>query len=307
MNVDFASYRKFGTTIAYVAFGFVALLVSFYLTFPAEAVGQRIAHEVQRSSHGKVSFSFANASLYRFSGVALSNVKVTVLQDGKDPLSLDFDEVAARVKILPLLLFRTAFHAKVELGDGVIQGDFTKHGQTVDADLDIDDLDFSTPPMLPKLLGMPLGGKLDASGRISLGEQPNTANGNLTIDWRGGSFGPAPIMGFSVPQVLIGNLKAVLDLKDGKAKVTTFENNGGNLALNLGGDFTLKQQFDASTLDLCAHIKVTDAEWLARNDKIKSVLQLAEIRFQKDGQGALNIPVRGSIQKFDSTKGLCRK
>ncbi len=298
--------RRLLSTLAYVAFGLAALLISFYLTFPAEAVGQRLAHEVQKQSKGKVSFSFGDASLYRFSGVALSSVKVTVLQDGKDPLLLDFDKVAARVKILPLLLLRIALHAKIELGDGVIHADFSKRGEVLDADFDIDDLDFTQPPLLPKLAGMPLAGKLDASGSIYLAEQPNASHGNIEIDMRGGSVGPGVIMGFTVPQVTFGSLKAAFDLKDGKAKVTKFENSGGNLTLGFSGEMALRPKLDSSTLDLCAQLKA-EPDWLAKNDKMRSAMQLAEIQFQKDPSGTINIPLRGTLQKPQAGKGLCRK
>ncbi len=298
--------KKLLTTLAYVAYGLGALLISFYLTFPAEAVGQRLAHEVQKQSKGKVSFSFGDASLYRFSGVSLSSVKVTVLQDNKDPLILDFDQVAARIKILPLVLLRIAVHAKLELGDGVITADFSKRGEVIDADFDIDDVDFTQPPLLPKLAGIPLAGKLSASGSVYLAEQPNASTGNIELDLKGGSVGPGALMGFTVPQVTFGNLKAVFDLKDGKAKVTKFENGGGNLTLGFGGEIALRPKFDTSTLDLCAQLKA-DPEWLAKNEKVRSALQLAEIQFQKDPSGTINIPLRGSVQKPQPSKGLCRK
>ena len=298
--------KKLLTTLAYVAYGLGALLISFYLTFPAEAVGQRLAHEVQKQSKGKVSFSFGDASLYRFSGVSLSSVKVTVLQKNKDPLILDFDQVAARIKILPLLLLRTAVHAKLELGDGVITADFSKRGEVIDADFDIDEVDFTQPPLLPKLAGIQLAGKLSASGSVYLAEQPNASTGNIEIDLKGGSVGPGAVMGFTVPQVTLGNLKAVLDLKDGKAKVTKFENAGGNLTLGFGGEMALRPKFDTSTLDLCAQLKA-DPEWLTKNEKVRSALQLAEIQFQKDPSGTINIPLRGTLQKPQPGKGLCRK
>lgn len=298
--------RKLWTTFGYVAFGLAALLGAFYVTFPAQAVGQRLAHEVQRQSKGKISFSFGDATLYRFTGVSLGSVKVTVLRDAKEPLILDFDEVAARLKVLPLLLLRTAVHAKVELGEGVIEADFSKNGEVVNADIDVDDLDFTSPPMLPKLAGIPLTGKLDMSGTIHLAEQPNQSTGNLTIDLRGGGVGPGPLAGFSVPQIGFGNLKAVFDMKDGKAKVTSFENSGGNVTLNLGGELAVKPKFDMSSIDLCAQLKA-DPQWLEKNEKVRSALTLAEMKFQKDPAGALNIPLRGTFGKPDTGKGLCRK
>ncbi len=157
-----------------------------------------------------------------------------MLRDGKEPLLLDFDRVAARLKILPLLLLRTAVHAELRLGEGTIEADLMKKGEVVSADIDIDDLDFTSPPMLPKLIGMPLLGKLNASGSIYLAEQPAQSTGTLTFELKNGAFGPGPVAGFTMPQIGVGNhQKAVsFDLKDGKAKVTSFENGGGNFSIS---------------------------------------------------------------------------
>ena len=304
--MDFLTNRKLFLRLAYVAFGFVAFFASFYLTFPAQAVGQRIAHEVQRQSKGKISFSFGDARLYRFTGVSLGTVKLTVLRDGKEPLLLDFDRVAARLKILPLLLLRTAVHAELRLGEGTIEADLMKKGEVVSADIDIDDLDFTSPPMLPKLIGMPLLGKLNATGSIYLAEQPAQSTGNLTFELKNSAFGPGPVAGFTLPQIGVGNLKAVFDLKDGKAKVTSFENGGGNLNLALAGEMAVKPKFDMSTVDLCAQVKA-DKDWLDKNDKMKTALALAGTQFATDPTGFMNIPVRGTFGKPSVGKGICKR
>ncbi|MBC7792492.1 MAG: type II secretion system protein GspN, partial [Clostridia bacterium] len=268
--------RNLWLRLGYVAFGGVALLLSFYATFPAQAVGQRLAHEVQVRSRGVVSVTFGDASLYRFSGVSLSNVKMTVLRDGREPLMLDFDEAAARLKILPLVLFRPALSARLTLGKGTVIADVTKKGNAWDVALDIDDLDFTSPPMLPKLAGIPLNGKLDALGSVLYADPPTASNGSLTIDLKGSSVGAGVLFGFAIPQVGLGDVKLQLDIKDGRAKVTSFENSGGNLAFTLGGEIQLKPVFSGSTLDGCVTFKAVDAAWLEKNEKIKAAMTLAE-------------------------------
>ena len=113
-----------------------------------------------------------------------------------------------------------------------------------------------------------------------------------TIDLQNGAFGPGPIAGFTLPQIGVGTLKAVFDLKGGKAKVTSFEAGGGNLSLALAGEMTLKQKLDASTVNLCAQVKA-DKDWLEKNDKMKTALMLAGTQFATDPTGFMNIPVRG--------------
>lgn len=304
--MGFLTNRKVMLRAAYVAFGFAAFFGSFYLTFPAEALGQRIAHEVQRQSKGKISFSFGDAELYRYSGLALGSVKLTVLRDGKEPLLLDFDRVAARVKILPLLLLRTAVHARLQLGGGTIDADFSRKGEVIDADIDIDDLDFTSPPVLPRLAGIPLVGKLDARGTIYLAEQANASTGSLTFELRGGAIGPGAAFGITVPQIGVGDLKAQIDLKDGKAKITSFDSSSGNVAFALSGEMSVKQKLEMSTIDVCAQVKA-DQAWLEKNDKMKTALMLAGTQFATDPTGYLNIPLRGTFGKPNVGKGVCKR
>lgn len=305
--MELITNRKLWLRLGYVAFGGVALLLSFYLTFPAQAVGQRLAHEVQRKTHGAVSLTFGEASLFRFSGVALSDVKMTVLRDAKEPVLLDFDEVAARLEILPLFLLRPAVYARLSLGKGTIEADVTIKGNSWDIGLDVEDLDFAQPPMLPKLAGIPLNGKLNVSGNVLLADPTNASNGALTIDLKGASVGAGQLFGFTIPQIGLGDMKLGLEMKDGKAKVTQFDNSGGNIAFTLGGEMVLKQLFMASSIETCVTFKAADAAWLEKNDKIKAALTLAEMRFQRDPQLFFNVPVRGTLNNPIVGKGVCSR
>src|SRR5262245_688881 len=89
--------------IGYVGFGIASLLIGLYLTFPAEAVGQRLAHEMQQRSRGKLSLSFEDISLYRLSGISAETVKVRTTKEGEQPIEVTLDAVRARLRLLPLL------------------------------------------------------------------------------------------------------------------------------------------------------------------------------------------------------------
>lgn len=305
--MELITNRKLWLRLAYAAFGCIALLLSFYLTFPAQAVGQRLAHEVQRKTRGTVSMTFGDASLFRFSGVALSNVKVTVLRDAKEPVILDFDEVAARLKILPLFLLRPAVHARLTLGKGTVDADIVRKGANWDVGLDIEDLDFASPPLLPKLAGIPLNGKLDASGSVLFADPPQGSNGDLMITLKGSSVGAGQLFGFTIPQVSLGDVKLGLEVKDGKAKISTFENTGGNVAFTLGGELQLKPVLLTSNLDACVAFKAADQAWLEKNEKIKAAMTLAEMRLKRDPQLFYNVPLRGALNAPNVGNSVCTR
>src|SRR5687767_14014433 len=134
----------------YVGFGFLALLFGIYLTFPAEAVGQRLAHEVQKIAAGKLVLSFDEMSQYRLSGVE-------ALQDGGQPIEFQVDTLRARLRLLPLLWLSLSVDAEVELGDGVIAARFTPRSEGgFDTELELDELNLASPPVLPGIAGLAL-------------------------------------------------------------------------------------------------------------------------------------------------------
>lgn len=293
--------------VGYVGFALAALFVSFYFTFPAQAVGQRLASELQQRSHGKVSFAFADVSPFRLSGVAAEGVKVSLQREGGEPLDLEVDALRARLRLLPLLLLRTALSAELQAGEGVISADLAMKGDAYDVALDVDGLDFAAPPILPKLAGFPFGGQLSAQGSASTAAGLQKASGELELRVDKASLGPGTVQGFTAPAVGLGDLRANLEMKDGKLRITKFEQSGGQLEVSLSGDVTLRQSLSASSLDVCLQFKFTDQAFLDKNAKLKSALQLAEVRFQKDSKGFLNLPLRGTLGHPQPGRGVCRK
>ena len=56
----------------------------------------------------------------------------------------------------------------------------------------------------------------------------------------------------------------------------------------------MKPQVDASTIDLCLELKA-DERFLEREPKMRSVIQLAEMRLRKSPQGYLHVPLTGTL------------
>jgi type II secretion system protein N len=299
--------RKLFKNLGYGAFAVAALLVSFYLTFPAQAVAQRLAGELRAKSKGQLSFAFQDVSLYRFSGIEAEGVTVTMQREADKPLEIEVDELRARLRLLPLLLLRLSVHAEVELGEGTLSANVTLRGDDVDVGLDVDGLDFAAPPILPRLAGVAFGGKLEAEGNTFWAHKPEASTGGLTLKLENASFGPGSVSGFTVPSLGLGTLAATLELKEGKLKVAKWEQQGGQVSVTLAGDLGMRPTLAQSTMDLCVQLKVVDQQFLEKNDKVKTALQFAEVRFQKDPRGFLNLPLRGTIAHPQAGRGLCRK
>ena len=148
--------------------------------------------------------------------------------------------------------------------------------------------------MLSKLLDFPLGGVLSGSIEGSWDSDPKKSTGKANVTVANFAGGPAVVQGFSIPGVDLGRIELALDLKDGKVKVGSFKQTGGNLNLKLSGDVLLKQPPAVSNLELCGAVRA-DPGFLSANPKMRTALQLAEVQMRKDGEGFLVIPLAGTI------------
>jgi type II secretion system protein N len=306
------------TIIGYIGFGVVSLLMGLYLTFPADAVGQRLAHEVAKASQGRLTLSFDDVSLYRLSGIEAEGVKVRAMQEGSAPLEFQLDALRARLRLLPLLWLSVSVDAEIESGNGTLSARITpKSGGGLDTAVDLDEFSLTSPPILPTLAGIPLAGKIsgDVHGSFSEKDSKQTAGG-VSLKLAGLSFGPGTLhlpipgmtekMDFSLPSAVeFGNLSLETPVEQGRMTVKSFTQQGGDMQLKVSGTLSLRPQLGTSALDMCIQVK-PDPAFLAKNPKIKDALTFAEVQIKKDGQGFLNIPLAGTLSRPRLKGGLCR-
>ncbi|OGR07708.1 MAG: type II secretion system protein GspN [Deltaproteobacteria bacterium RIFOXYB12_FULL_58_9] len=314
--------QKLIKVAGYAAFGGVSLLLFFYFTFPAEAVGLRLVQEVQNMTGGDVTVSFDHVSLHRLSGISAEGVKIRKANDTGEVLELEVDEVTARLQLLSLLLFKVSTRVDVEIGEGGISALVTKTDDAVEIDLEIDAFDLAAVPALSKMAGLPLRGEIagDLTVSVGFGSQgkgktplanqnqiaPERSEGEGKIEVKGLSFGPGAVAGFTIPTaVSLGEIAIGLEMKRGRAELTSLEQSGGDLSLQGTGSVNLRQSLRMSNLDTCLKLKV-DESFSKKHPKLDSALQLAQVRFKKDGNGFINIKLGGKLTSPKPQRGLCQ-
>ena len=295
----------------YVLFGGVSLLFFFYVTFPADAVGQRLAHEIEKLSGGGVTVTFEDVSLYRFSGIEAEGVKLKTNPDQGEALEVEVDEMWLRLRLLPLALLDISVSGGVGLGDGSVEAVVSKTGDGIEFEAEIDDLDFTQPPLLSRAAGLPvrgqLAGKLDGvigvtPQRLPGGKKgpdqiaPEKSEGKASLTVRDLALGPGRVQGFNIPApISFGQLDMALDMRRGRARMASFQQQGGQVALDVSGSTSLRRALRSSTLDTCVKLKFTDDDYLKAHPKINTALQLAQGLLQKDGEGFLNLKHTGTV------------
>ena len=333
-------------TAGYVAFGIASFVLFLYLTFPAQAIGQWLSQRINRASNGAVSVVFTDVSLYRFTGIETEKVVVRVQTDGDAPLELEVDGIYARLRVLPLFLLRWSVAVGVKLGTGWIDGVVARDGTGLSGTIEIDAVDVMKPPILSRLTGlMPkdpatlvelldpapmaakfvgvmlkarLDGRLIAKLRWGAGKGkapgeehpvflPDQSEGEATLTLQGVGLGPGTVSGFTIPETLdFGQIELGLDLRRGRLRVSSFKQQGGQVALDLSASSNLRAAVTASSLDACLKFKVTDEAYLTKNPKISTALQLAAVQLKKDPEGFLHLKLAGTLAHPRRQNTLCR-
>ncbi|MBN1960902.1 MAG: type II secretion system protein GspN [Deltaproteobacteria bacterium] len=291
----------------YVIFAGFSLLLALSYTFPADVVSQRLENEVQKITNGQYAIQFNNVSTYRFSGIHAKTAIIRSTQPGNQPLKMQLNDFHIRVQLLPLILFRLAIASGFDIEQGEL--DFQVEMQNsgaMDINMDVDDLSISSPPILLQQFGLPVIGYLNL--RTDIKWRPfdvKQTKGVLNLKLDKVAIGPGKVSGLTVPTTTIGTIKLNLTANDGIIKVASFQQEGGQVQINLDGNIKLKTKFNLSNLDLCIKIK-PDQSYLNKNPNIATAWELSAAKFRKDPKGFLHIPYGGTINRPIKGTGLCK-
>lgn len=290
----------------YAGFTLLSLAVGMTLTSPAEAVGQRLAHELQRASGGGWTMTYREATPWRLSGIALTEVRLQTSPAAGEPTLLPLQAVRLRLRLLPLLLGRLGVSGELVGGGGRLAATVAQgRERSLQVEVAADNLDLANPPWLAPLVGLPVGGRLGGRGELAWEGELRRCTGQLQARIGGLQIGPGAVAGVVLPTIAFGDVAWASELKDGRLSVPELRQEGGNLRLRGSLGVQLRQPFSLSTLQACTMLRAEPA-FLASNPKIRSALQLAEMQLKRDAEGFLHLPLAGTLGAPKVAGGLCR-
>lgn len=232
-----------------------------WFTFPSDAVVDRVAFEVQKSSGGKYALKAVSASPW-WTGLSLSGVTVSAIDDeGVATPMLLADSVSARSSLFSLITGGLPVHAVVDLkGNPVV----------IDAELDRS----QNPPRLTGLdaeardldVGVimtmlrPLGAEASGDGDIEvlvdakLGEDVDDHDGRMKVKGKDLTLNitlPDPLSGgdFIIEDMKVSELDLVLDIKDGEAQLKRGRISSDRADIDIDIDADLAKNFNRTRLN----------------------------------------------------------
>ncbi len=274
--------RRLASRAAYPAFYLFAFALFAYWTFPYERVRDRALLEFERQQATTPSpprLEIDRVGPYWFTGLMAKGVHLysprPAKPDGKAqaPVDLAFDEVHARLSVLPLLLGRVTATFGAQAFGGSIDGAVRLSGDRR-YELDVDDVELGKlEPIAAMLDGAPAEGKTRLRLDLTLPEgKAAKATGTFEMTLTNVALfdGKAVIggdQGIAPPRLEIGELTMTGEAAEGVLKVTKLSSTG-DLELTGDGKITLRDSLPDSLVDLSIRFKFSDA-FRTRSEKAK--------------------------------------
>lgn len=296
MKIDWKVWRP---RLAYAAFTLLAFLVALRLTFPADAVKQRLVLEAAARGWTVQATDIEPGGLL---GIRAEGVTVVDASGTKIPM----DELTASLRFLPLLTGRRSVDFAARLYDGEVSGIADLSGAARRLALDVQGVDLARVLPLRAASGVDLLGKVHGTADLVLPDKADerpTGRIDLAVREAGVAGGKLPIpgmvTGLALPRLALGEVTAAVSLAGGKATFERLDAKGGDADFS-GQDVyvALQQRVEFSPVFGRAKLRVQDAFWTRGGNQALRGVTEAALQSSRGGDGAWNFQLAGTLSKL---------
>ncbi len=211
------------------------------------------------------------------------------------------EKVTVTPSILPALFGYQGASIRIVNGDGTLNASFSTKGTQVSGSFTAKLLDLGKLAVFPLAANIRGGALLSGSGSLS-GDMalPSTFSGSLDLTLAKVVIDQQPIMGFSVPRLVVSDGKIEINADKGKATIKTFRigkagNAADDIQATITGDVVMGRSWDSSTLSAKANFKLSD-------NILKSFILIdALLGAGKQGDGSYSFALNGPVFSPAST------
>lgn len=212
-----------------------------------------------------------------------------------DQTRVDLDSLVVTPNFAPLLKGRMGVNATLRQGPASIVLDGAGRGDKIDAKLDLDHVDLGKFGVLAYFGGLKgsgqITGNLNVVGTLS---DPTTLTGGINLKIKNLKLDEQTLMGFQLPPLSVSEGTIVIDIKDGKLVLKTFQLGKGedDLVFNMTGDIALNRFLNASTLNLKTTFSFSEKvkQSLSLLDSLLSGAKMADGKYAYKLTGSIGSP-----------------
>jgi type II secretion system protein N len=208
------------------------------------------------------------------------------LADGRGVL-VKADEVAVRLRLLPLLTGKVSFTFRARIGGGDVRGDFSpRRGGALH--FVVSRLHLEEVPFFPTATGAKVKGEMQGKGSFVGGK---AAQGEAQLEIKGMELTGVKISEMPLPDATYDMARGALKVAGGRAVLESATLQGEGLYVRLKGDLPVLSPPGAAPLNLTLEL-MPKPEFL---EKQKFVFLL--LTKYLDSPGHYQIPIRGTLAK----------
>ncbi|HXW53057.1 MAG TPA: type II secretion system protein GspN [Myxococcota bacterium] len=308
--------RKLRFVLYPCAFALVFIIAA-YCTFPKDVVSDlaesyitQLALSLGPKNRGLPEVSFKDASLWRFSGVALKGVVVSwPPKKNQTPLLFELNTLKGRLGIFSLLTGARRYSAEASLYSGDLSVDVkSRKSNFTYLDMEGAKIDLSKMAFVEQQLGAPLQGIFQMLSTLHANTEM-TKDGTGSIKFAVENFGYGPgsiklpgegmVSLLTVPKLNLGKLQAEFTLDKGQLESKTISLTGGDVEADLKLSVTLGRRPTSSRITGDGWFSVKK-ELVNTNETLKMLYDLLPVlRAAQQGDGKAGLIIRGNLARPD--------
>jgi type II secretion system protein N len=282
---------------------FLACFIFFaYQTFPYDRLADRLVQLAQAEGYELEIVDLTNAGL---TGLTFENLRVVMPAEGDGSAAGEvvFDELTVSTSLFSLMSDTKSYSFDAELAGGEADGDVSLGEDSLEVEVDLEDIDLAALSILRKFTKVPLTGVLNGEIALTMPSEVAESTGDIEITIEGLSIGDGESQldipgwgGLTLDKAEAGNLEVVATIEKGSANIERATAHGKDLELDVLGRVRLQRPLKNSAPNLMFRVKIQDA-YKERSTKVATMLELASagLKAAQTADGAIQYTVAGTF------------
>lgn len=282
---------------------FLACFIFFaYQTFPYDRLADRLVQLARAEGYELEIVDLTNAGL---TGLTFENLRVVMPAEGDGSAAGEvvFDELTVSTSLFSLMSDTKSYSFDAELAGGEADGDVSLGEDSLEVEVDLEDIDLAALSILRKFTKVPLTGVLNGEIALTMPSEVAESTGDIEISIEGLSIGDGESQldipgwgGLTLDKAEAGNLEVVATIEKGSANIERATAHGKDLELDVLGRVRLQRPLKNSAPNLMFRVKIQDA-YKERSTKVATMLELASagLKAAQTADGAIQYTVAGTF------------
>lgn len=284
--------KRWAKWAAFSLFSWLVFTLSLYLTFPSDAVRDRV---VQAAAQEGLNLRMESVGLSFPPGLRLSEAYLILReadpQAEKGAVALHVPQATIRPSLLGLVSGKPSVRFDARLWGGKLSGKAGKADEGAHLEARLRGVDLGQSML--GAIGLEFEGTIDELRLEAAGKQLGDMEGELLLRGEGLVLKGGEVNHFSLPKVALGTLEGKVEIAEGRAEIETLEANGDDISALVEGSIRFADRLGLSTLQTKLRFKPSEAWWEA-NEMLRAGAAMA---LKEDGEGYHNIQLYGQLAK----------